>query len=216
MNARLEIQESVDQLAHPALGLLAARPDLFRQQGSVATSWRHRGEKRFGPYYRLRYREGGCSQSIYLGQAGPLVDRVRQTLDALQAPFRQYRALVDLERRIRDALRIDRRQLNAQLRPFGLRLKGFEVRGWRTSSLVTSLRIRGVSIPICPNPASFAKRVLASMRIRPPRLRPLRFVPRGLAAKSFRGNRSQIPRGPEARLQAVIDARRRKEQGLRT
>ena len=137
---RLENRDSVDQLAHPALVLLAARPELFARQGSIATSWRRRGDRTFGPYYRLRYRDGQCARSLYLGRAGPLVDRVRHALDAIQAPLRQCRALDQLQRRIRDTLRLDRRCVDVRLRRLGLRLKGFEIRGWRTSPLWTLAR----------------------------------------------------------------------------
>jgi hypothetical protein len=63
-----------------ALDLIAARPELFARQGSVSASWRRRAQKTYGPYYRLRYREGGVSRSLYLGRQGPLVDHVRERL----------------------------------------------------------------------------------------------------------------------------------------
>ena len=46
-------------------GLVNAR--LFAAQGSVVATWRNRGSKRFGPYYRLAYRRHGRQRSIYLG-----------------------------------------------------------------------------------------------------------------------------------------------------
>ncbi len=122
-----------------ALDLIAARPELFARQGSVAASWRRVGPKKYGPYYRLRYRDGGVSRSLYLGRQGPLVDCVRERLRTLQAPLRQRRAFDQLNGCIRYTLRLDRRQVAAQLAHFGLRLKGFEVRGWRTSPLAALL-----------------------------------------------------------------------------
>jgi hypothetical protein len=46
------------------LALLAARPEVFARQGSVVASWRRRGTRTYGPYYRLIYREGGRQRSI--------------------------------------------------------------------------------------------------------------------------------------------------------
>ena len=115
--------------------LIAARPDLFSRQGYVAASYRRRNGKTFGPYYLLSYREEGRVRSIYLGRAGALVERVRQTLGAQQQPVTQYRLFDRLVRQARASLRIERLRLRALLCPFGLRLKGSEVRGWRYSPL---------------------------------------------------------------------------------
>jgi hypothetical protein len=120
-----------DQLDHPALRLLAQRPELFARQGHVAAGWRYRDGRRFGPYYRLSYRLDDRQHSIYLGRAGEFVDRVRQQLESLQRPLVERRAVRRLERQVRAALRIEKLHLNALLRPYGLRLKGFQVRGWR-------------------------------------------------------------------------------------
>jgi hypothetical protein len=191
-----EKQPFVDQLPHPALVLLTARPEFFRMHGTVDATWRRRGARTFGPYYRLRYREGGRVHCIYLGRSNLLVNQVRQTLHELQRPLREYRAVSQLRRQVRDALSIDRRIVKAHLCRLGLRLKGFEVRGWRTSPL-------RVLAPLF-NPA---RRAVASMQIKPfrlPRLRQLRFIPKGPAAKWFRQNSPKIPSLPEARLKAVI------------
>ena len=158
--ARLELEnrQVVDQLDHPALRLIAARPELFTRQGSVAATWRRRGGKTFGPYYRLSYREGGRQLVVYLGRAGALVERVRQALGTLQRPLEQMRALNHMERQIRAALRVDRLHVSALLRPYGLRLKGFEVRGWRFSTLRKLLPRRPLLAP--------------RIRLRAPRRRP--------------------------------------------
>ena len=219
---KLENQNLVDQQAHPALVLLAARPELFAQQGTVSSSWRRRGGKTYGPYYRLRYRDGRSCRSLYLGRDGPLVDRVRNTLQTLQTPLRRRRALAQLRRRVRVALQLDRRQVDARLRSLGLRLKGFEVRGWRTSPLrtlarlsatgsspVASMRIKPFRLPRVRQ-GTVPIFVSAKMGLSPSALlRRLRFVPKGGAAIWLRENRPKIPRLPQARLQAVLDARDR-------
>ena len=197
--SKSEIQTLVDQHVHPALALLTARPELFARQGSLSATWRRRGAKTSGPYYRLRYRDAGRAYSLYLGRDAAVVDRVRQTLDALQAPLRRRRAVAQLRRAVRKALRRDRRAIDAHLHRFGLRLKGFEVRGWRTSPLRTLTRRTGD-----------AASLLASLRIkplRPFRARPLRAAVKGRATQWARQHRRKIPRSPQARLQAFLDAR---------
>lgn len=136
----MEIRTFVDQLPHAAIRLIGARPDLFARQGAVVAAWRRRNGKTFGPYYRLTYRQDARQRSIYLGRAGPLVVEVRRRLAALQRPLRQQRLHARLRRRIRSALRLQKRRCAALLRPYGLRLKGFEVRGWRTSPLGSPIR----------------------------------------------------------------------------
>jgi hypothetical protein len=117
------------------LRLIAARPDVFCRQGHLAASYRSRNGKTFGPYYRLGYRIDGRQYSIYLGRSEKLAERVRQALGAIQKPLAQRRLFNQLERQIRSSLRVEKLRLNSLLRPFGLRLKGFECRGWRYSPL---------------------------------------------------------------------------------
>jgi hypothetical protein len=121
--------------AHPALALLVARPERFARQGSVVASWRRRGTHTYGPYYRLIYREEGRQRSIYLGRAGGLVEAIRGRLLTLQAPLRAHRAAERTRRHAAALMRASKAQLNLCLRPWGLRLQGFEVRGWRTSPI---------------------------------------------------------------------------------
>ena len=66
--SELEKQPAVDQQTHPALALLAANPQFFAQHGTVSAYWRHRGDKKYGPYYRLRYRDGQSTRTVYLGR----------------------------------------------------------------------------------------------------------------------------------------------------
>ncbi|MEN6452413.1 MAG: hypothetical protein ABFC96_18145 [Thermoguttaceae bacterium] len=127
--------QSVDQLDHTAIRLLSARPEQFARQGSVVAAWRCRDGKRFGPYYRLAYRDDGRQASVYLGRAGLIVERVRQMLHTLQQPLRKSRMLRRIDRQARAAIRASCARVTALLRPLGLRLRGFEVRGWRHSPL---------------------------------------------------------------------------------
>ena len=140
-------QSNVQLETHPALQLLAARPDLFRRGGHVAASWRQRDGRKFGPYFRLAYRDGDRQHSIYLGGAGPLVEQVRQQLAAIQRPYTERRALCQVEREVRTSLRLEKRHFSQLLRPLGLRLKGFELRGIRLSPLRRILPLRGFRLP---------------------------------------------------------------------
>jgi hypothetical protein len=135
----LENRQLADQLDHPAVCLISARPDIFARQGYVAATYRRRNQKTFGPYYRLGYREHGRQRSVYLGREGGLVERVRRMLRALQRPRVERRAIGRLQKAIHASLQSHKNHLATLLRPFGLRLKGFEVRGWRFSSIRTLL-----------------------------------------------------------------------------
>jgi hypothetical protein len=171
--ARLENRQCVDQ-RHPAIVLIAAHAGLFSRQGSVNPTWRYRNGVKLGPYYRLNYRQDGRQRAVYLGREGPLVQRIRQMLSTLQKPLRQNRLYDRLEHEARSALRANNRRLTELLRPLGLRLKGFEVRGWRTSLLrarlprctvpsLTRQKIRSAkSTQQNTNPLSLAKTVHAT------------------------------------------------------
>ena len=139
-----------ERLDHPALRLIRARPDLFSRQGHVAATWRRRNGKTFGPYYRLGYREGGRQFSVYLGRSGELAEQVRRAIEAVQMPLAQRRLFNSIERQIRASLRVHKHRVSALLRPYGLRLKGFEVRGWRYSPLRYLLPRRGLTPRVVP------------------------------------------------------------------
>ena len=132
---KLENRQPADQLSHPALELIASRPDLFSRQGYLRATFHRRGGKTFGPYYLLCYREEGRLRSVYLGRPGELVEQVRQMLEARHRPITQQR-LFEQSDAADSRLAADRKDTGpAPLCPFGLRLKGAEVRGWRTSPL---------------------------------------------------------------------------------
>ena len=121
------------QRTHRALALIRARPGLFARHGSVIADRKRRGPRDLGPYYRLRYRDGRQVRSIYLGRAGPLVEEVRQALAAVQAPWLRRREYRRWRRQLVASLRIHKTALDRRLRALGLRLQGYEVRGWRAS-----------------------------------------------------------------------------------
>jgi len=137
----MENRESVDQNTNRALGLIAARPELFGRQGAVVATWRKYRGRRLGPYFRLAYREAGRQCSVYLGRAGRVVETVRARLAELQRPLKRYREYRQARAQIKASLGPVKRELDRRLRRLGLRLQGFEVRGWRTSSLQSFARL---------------------------------------------------------------------------
>jgi hypothetical protein len=148
----MENPKTVDQLLHPALDLIACNPKIFTRQGTVVATWRRRGDKIFGPYYRLAYRQAGRQCSIYLGRAGALVQRVRSSLAALHGRLRDCRFAQQIRLQIRGSLRAQKTRLATFLKPLGLRLQGFEVRGWRASSLRRFIPHRLQPMPSVPIP----------------------------------------------------------------
>jgi len=121
---------SIDNTGDPLARFLARHAEALRRGGSIVQSWRTRGGRRFGPYQRLTCRDAdGRQRSVYLATE-ELVARARAVLAALQAPRRQARQLAHVRQLLRRGHRAARSGLAQQLRPFGLRLKGNEVRGW--------------------------------------------------------------------------------------
>ena len=104
-------------------GFILANRLLLCANGSVATEYRWRNGRRFGPYFRLRYRQGNTQRSIYLGPSPELAEKVRRLLAELQ--FR--RTCRRLTRNIRASLRLEKKNLQNMLRACGYRMKGFEI-----------------------------------------------------------------------------------------
>ena len=74
------------------LDFIKNNAETFAQNGSVVASYRTRGTKRYGPYYRVAYRAAGRQCSVYLGRCKRLAARVRKILAHLQQS-RDYRRL---------------------------------------------------------------------------------------------------------------------------
>jgi hypothetical protein len=103
---------------------ILARRAIFARQGSVVATWRTRGCRRCGPYYRVAYREAGRQKSLYLGPSAPLADQVRGLLAELQQPLRYGRLLDRLAAQARASLRQANAELNRVLGSIGYYLKG--------------------------------------------------------------------------------------------
>ena len=129
---RAENRDPVDQRRARVRDFLAEHAEALRRQGSVVETWRERGGRRLGPYYRLACRLGGRQKSVYLGSDRRLAVEVRRDVAARQAPARDGRRGRLRSRILRRELRRCRAVWDAELAKVGLRLKGSEVRGGRS------------------------------------------------------------------------------------
>ena len=109
---------------------MLAVKDVLARSGSIVESWRQRGERRFGPYFKVIYRIDGRQCAIYLGRCAALADKVRGLLAELKAPRLAARQLADMRRAAKAAWRQVRAHVNETLRPAGMYLDGYLLRGW--------------------------------------------------------------------------------------
>jgi hypothetical protein len=96
---------------------------LFYTNGFVRSEWRCRNGRRFGPYFRLRYRDGNIQRSIYLGPSNQLAEKVRKLLANLQL----HRTIRRLHTKIRVSLHLEKKNLKNMLHACGYNLKGNEI-----------------------------------------------------------------------------------------
>lgn len=100
------------------------------RQGAVVPSWRWRGGRRVGPYFRLDVRdERGRKVALYLGLESSLVAAVRARLTQLHLPRDQKQQFAHAYRILGRAQRAARANLASELEKVGLRLQGSEIRG---------------------------------------------------------------------------------------
>ena len=128
----MENRPVVDQRRERILAAIEARREQLAHQGTIVASYRQRGGRKVGPYFRLAYREGSNQRSLYLGSDVELIAEVGRVLQNLQQPERQQCAVRRCKAAIRTSLAHCRAELRRELAIRGLRLQGYEVRGWRT------------------------------------------------------------------------------------
>ncbi len=132
----MEISQLVDQQTNGrrqrVLELIEAHAATLAHQGTVVASFRYRGGRAVGPYHRLAWRQGQVQQSVYLGTDADLVAEVHVLLQELQQLHRERRALRRQKNVVRKVLAECRAELRRELGRRGLRLQGYEVRGWHT------------------------------------------------------------------------------------
>lgn len=129
----MEKREFVDQKEIPEAKFAAIsawirrQRELFQRQGTVVASWRKYRGHRLGPFFALRYRVEGRQLALYLGRSAELAAEVQ----GLLAEVQQQRELATWQRQARLQLRKYKEGWRRELAAAGLRLQGFEVRGWR-------------------------------------------------------------------------------------
>jgi hypothetical protein len=128
----LEESLVVDQRRQRVLAFIEGHAPHLARQGAVVSSFRRRGGRKIGAYYRLAFRDGRVQRSLYLGDDMVLVNEVRAALETLQRPHRERHALLRQKKAIRRALAQCRAQLKRELARRGWWLQGYEVRGWHT------------------------------------------------------------------------------------
>jgi hypothetical protein len=131
MEKRHPVDQQTDDRFERVRAQLLAHPALFAAGGSVSVTWRNRGARRFGPYFRVSYRESGRQRSIYLGPSEELAQRVRQLLADMQQRRRLRRQSARFQAEIRASLRRHKARFKEELAHWGIRLKGWEFRGAR-------------------------------------------------------------------------------------
>jgi hypothetical protein len=135
----LENREFVDQKAvrkfQAVKRWMEEHRDQLSHQGTVVEAYRTYRSRKLGPYYRLAYRDrNGRQCSIYLGASVELAEQVQRLLEEYQAGLREQRERC----RVRKILRAELKKAKAlwadELAKCGLRLQGYEIRGWRGST----------------------------------------------------------------------------------
>jgi hypothetical protein len=113
--------------------IVLSQPETFSRQGFVTASYRTSRGRKYGPYYRLAYRDQQNRQrSIYLGRSEELADLVQSLLDKLKTPLRRRRECRGIRVALLANLRAHKKRWKADLAAYGLYIKCFSVRGWRT------------------------------------------------------------------------------------
>ena len=111
---------------------IATHRDELSCQGAVVATYRSYRGRKLGPYFRLTYRGGdGRQRSLYLGASAELAHHVRQLLQECQADLRERRERHRLRQLLRRELKKTKALWRDELSKLGLRLQGYEVRGWR-------------------------------------------------------------------------------------
>jgi hypothetical protein len=103
----------------------------LQRQGVIQAFDRPRGGRRYGPYFRVVFRDHERQRTFYLGRPSELVDLAREQLARLQQRRRQQLAGRRRMAAFRGTMRGFRAQIKTLLAERGLDLKGWELRGTR-------------------------------------------------------------------------------------
>jgi hypothetical protein len=104
---------------------ILGRKELITRDASVVASWKTYRGKRFGPYYRVAYRENGVLRSIYIGRDEQLAKMASALIDELKQPREEDRLIRRLRAAARASLRRTLAEAEALAAPLGFRRRGF-------------------------------------------------------------------------------------------
>lgn len=130
----LENRQFVDQRREVIDEFIRRHADALAVQGSVVATYRRRGDRRLGPYFKLTCRSAGRQVAVYVGDEEVLVTYVRERLATLQHFKRERRRSNKIRRVVRRHARANRLAMEAEFAKPGLYRKGHEIRGWRSAS----------------------------------------------------------------------------------
>jgi hypothetical protein len=126
------VDQKNDQKVEEIKRWIEAHRDLLSRQGTVVESYRNYRGRKLGPYYKLAYRDrDGRQRALYLGTSAELAQQVRALLRKCQAGMHEQRKMHQLRKVAREKLKEAKKVLSDELADRGLRLQGYEVRGWR-------------------------------------------------------------------------------------
>ena len=117
------------------LGLGPDELKSLRNQGFLASEFRVRAGRRWGPYYKLRWRQNGRQRVLYLGIDENAVSEIRKVLETWQQPVRLEKEVNSLFRRTRRALKSLKDVLTPQICDDGKNWHGYESRRTRKLTL---------------------------------------------------------------------------------
>jgi len=128
----MEKRNSVAQRMEVVERFFSEHAERLAQQGSIVATFRQRGGRRVGPYYRLVCRGSDRRQvSVYLGAEGLVVAETRRRLEHLQEHRKQQRFWALVRRDVHKKMKAARRRLAEELAKQELTTQGAEIRGWR-------------------------------------------------------------------------------------
>lgn len=116
------------------LGLGQEELDALRNQGFVAPEYRVRAGRRWGPCYKLRWRQEGRQRVLYLGIDERAVSEIRAALERWQRTARLHKEVEELFRQTRKSLKSLKNALTPQICVNGKRWHGYETRRPRKPS----------------------------------------------------------------------------------
>lgn len=111
-----------------SLGLEEEAMEALQHQGFVAEEFRDRAGRRWGPYYKLRWRQDGRQRVRYLGNDTRRVHEIRVALQHWQQVTRLTREVEELFRQSRKALKSLKDALSPQVSAAGKRWHGYQTR----------------------------------------------------------------------------------------